>query len=126
MSKPQRGHWVPVVGFVMSMTWVGAISWLMVEFASKAGCVIHFSAAVLGFTFIALGMRRTLPSSTLSQDDLPQPRGRTAGVFDIRVGREGRDGKHGGVQLAGDHRLRHPLRAGCPVVPARGAHWAGG
>eukprot|EP01090_Pellita_catalonica_P023578 TRINITY_DN9799_c0_g1_i1.p1 TRINITY_DN9799_c0_g1~~TRINITY_DN9799_c0_g1_i1.p1 ORF type:complete len:529 (+),score=87.03 TRINITY_DN9799_c0_g1_i1:83-1669(+) len=44
-----------VLSFIMCIMWIAVETWCMVEFATKAGCIMHFKPAVLGFTLLAIG-----------------------------------------------------------------------
>lgn len=36
-----------IVSFVMSIAWIGAISWFMVEWAAAVGCILHVPNVVM-------------------------------------------------------------------------------
>eukprot|EP00005_Dracoamoeba_jomungandri_P001632 CAMPEP_0174251280 /NCGR_PEP_ID=MMETSP0439-20130205/1148_1 /TAXON_ID=0 /ORGANISM="Stereomyxa ramosa, Strain Chinc5" /LENGTH=347 /DNA_ID=CAMNT_0015331551 /DNA_START=641 /DNA_END=1684 /DNA_ORIENTATION=+ len=44
-----------IISFLVCISWIAVITWLMVEFATKTACIISFDEAVLGFTFVAIG-----------------------------------------------------------------------
>eukprot|EP01087_Luapelamoeba_hula_P023446 TRINITY_DN861_c0_g1_i2.p1 TRINITY_DN861_c0_g1~~TRINITY_DN861_c0_g1_i2.p1 ORF type:complete len:559 (+),score=84.05 TRINITY_DN861_c0_g1_i2:294-1970(+) len=50
-----RSKRVYILAFLVCVMWIGAMSWLLVEISSKAGCILEIDPAVLGVTIIAMG-----------------------------------------------------------------------
>merc|ERR1719326_1509774 len=44
-----------VMTFVMSIFWIGVLSYYMVEWASKLGCMLNIHPAIMGCTLLAAG-----------------------------------------------------------------------
>ena len=77
--------------FILAITWVGIFSWLMVEWASLAGCVAGIPPAVMGLTFLAAGT--SVPDLLTSVIVAKQGHGDMAvsssigsNIFDVLVG----------------------------------------
>jgi len=66
----QRHYYVT---FIVSLAWIGAISYFNVEFILKLGCIWRVSALVMGITFLAIGasIPDTLGSTAVARAGKP-------------------------------------------------------
>ena len=44
--------------FTMSIVWIGLLSFFMVDFATRAACVLHIEEIVIGLVVLSVGMPR--------------------------------------------------------------------
>merc|ERR1712054_715086 len=79
------------VSFAMSLVWLTVLSYLMVEFILKLGCLWNLSAVVMGLTFLAMGT--SIPDALGSiavarsgQGDMAVSNAVGSNVFDICLG----------------------------------------
>jgi len=79
------------MGFVMAIVWVGIFSYMMVDWATTAGCVFGIPDAVMGLTFLAAGT--SVPDLLTSVIVAQQGKGDMAvsssigsNIFDVLVG----------------------------------------
>jgi len=79
------------LSFAMSLVWLTVLSYLMVEFILKLGCLWNLSAVVMGLTFLAMGT--SIPDALGSiavarsgQGDMAVSNAVGSNVFDICLG----------------------------------------
>lgn len=89
-ARDKWAKWWPVT-FLVSVAWIGGISYAMVEAARHAGCIVNIPASVLGLTVLAAGT--SVPDALASITVARQGRGDMAvsnalgsNVFDIGLG----------------------------------------
>ncbi len=89
-SHDYNSNWWPLT-FAVSILWISAISYAMVEGARLAGCFIGIPSAVLGLTFLAAGT--SVPDALASvavarngQGDMAVSNAIGSNVFDILLG----------------------------------------
>merc|ERR1711988_1480817 len=77
--------------FIMSMVWIGVLSFFMVTWASKLGCLWHVHPAIMGVTVLAAGT--SVPDAIGSllvardgQGDMAVSNAIGSNVFDILLG----------------------------------------
>lgn len=77
--------------FVMSILWIGALSYFMVAWATKAGCLLGIHPAIMGVTVLAAGT--SVPDAIASllvaadgQGDMAVSNAIGSNVFDILLG----------------------------------------
>jgi len=77
--------------FIMSMVWIGVLSFVMVTWASKLGCLWHIHPAIMGVTVLAAGT--SVPDAIGSllvardgQGDMAVSNAIGSNVFDILLG----------------------------------------
>jgi len=80
-----------VLTFTMSIAWIGILSYYMVEWASKLGCMLNIHPAVMGVTILAAGT--SVPDAIGSllvakngQGDMAVSNAIGSNVFDILLG----------------------------------------
>jgi len=80
-----------ILTFTMSITWIGILSYFMVEWASKLGCLIGIHPAIMGVTVLAAGT--SVPDAIGSlivaregQGDMAVSNAIGSNVFDILLG----------------------------------------
>jgi len=80
-----------VVTFLMSIFWIGVLSYYMVEWASKLGCMLNIHPAIMGCTLLAAGT--SVPDAIGSllvarngQGDMAVSNAIGSNVFDILLG----------------------------------------
>jgi K+-dependent Na+/Ca+ exchanger-like protein len=80
-----------VLTFTMSIMWIGVLSYFMVEWASKLGCMLNIHPAVMGVTILAAGT--SVPDAIGSllvakngQGDMSVSNAIGSNVFDILLG----------------------------------------
>ena len=80
-----------MVSFVMSIVWIGIISWFMVEWCVVIGCILRIPLSVMGVTVLAAGT--SIPDALSSivvakqgQGDMAVANAIGSNVFDIWLG----------------------------------------
>merc|ERR1711988_731361 len=80
-----------VLTFIMSIFWIGVLSYYMVEWASKLGCMLNIHPAIMGCTLLAAGT--SVPDAIGSllvakngQGDMAVSNAIGSNVFDILLG----------------------------------------
>merc|ERR1712167_136915 len=80
-----------VITFTMSIFWIGVLSYYMVEWASKLGCMLNIHPAIMGCTLLAAGT--SVPDAIGSllvakngQGDMAVSNAIGSNVFDILLG----------------------------------------
>ena len=88
--QPRWDKWY-LVSFVMSIAWIGLISWYMVEWCVAIGCILKIPLSVMGVTVLAAGT--SIPDALSSIVVAKQGQGNMAvanaigsNVFDIWLG----------------------------------------
>jgi len=89
-ATPETKHWY-IVTFTMSIVWIGILSYFMVEWASKLGCMLGIHPAIMGVTILAAGT--SVPDAIGSlivaregQGDMAVSNAIGSNVFDILLG----------------------------------------
>ena len=79
------------ITFTMSIFWIGVLSYYMVEWASKLGCMLNIHPAIMGCTLLAAGT--SVPDAIGSlivakngQGDMAVSNAIGSNVFDILLG----------------------------------------
>jgi K+-dependent Na+/Ca+ exchanger-like protein len=80
-----------LVTFLMSIFWIGVLSFYMVEWASKLGCILNIHPAVMGCTLLAAGTSvpdaiGSLLVAKAGQGDMAVSNAIGSNVFDILLG----------------------------------------
>mmetsp|Transcript_47659 Transcript_47659/g.111229 ORF Transcript_47659/g.111229 Transcript_47659/m.111229 type:complete len:155 (+) Transcript_47659:303-767(+) len=75
----------------MSCVWIGALSYLMVTWATKLGCLLHINPAVMGVTVLAAGTSvpdaiASLIVASRGQGNMAVSNAIGSNVFDILLG----------------------------------------
>eukprot|EP00898_Chlorokybus_atmophyticus_P003550 jgi/Chlat1/4196/Chrsp27S04283 len=62
----KRQRWRPyfLLTFIMAIVWMGLICWLLVEWATRVGCILNIPSAFMGVTILAAGT--SLPDTLAS------------------------------------------------------------
>jgi K+-dependent Na+/Ca+ exchanger-like protein len=79
------------VTFIMSILWIGALSYYMVEWAAKLGCLLNIPPAVMGCTLLAAGTSvpdaiGSLLVAKAGKGDMAVSNAIGSNVFDILLG----------------------------------------
>lgn len=89
-TKPRWDKWY-MVSFIMSIVWIGVISWFMVDWCVVIGCVLNVPLSVMGVTVLAAGT--SIPDALSSivvakqgQGDMAVANAIGSNVFDIWLG----------------------------------------
>jgi sodium/potassium/calcium exchanger 5 len=89
-STPDKKGWY-IVTFTMSIIWIGILSYFMVTWASKLGCMLGIHPAIMGVTVLAAGT--SVPDAIGSlivaregQGDMAVSNAIGSNVFDILLG----------------------------------------
>ncbi|KAK3252994.1 hypothetical protein CYMTET_37735 [Cymbomonas tetramitiformis] len=89
-SKPAWQKWYPLT-FAMSILWIGGLTYLMVDWVNRIGCILGVPAVVMGVTVLAAGT--SIPDALGSiavakegQGDMAVSNAIGSNVFDILVG----------------------------------------
>lgn len=89
-GNPGKGKFWPVT-FVLSVLWIGAISYAMVESARMIGCLIGIPSVVMGLTVLAAGTSvpdalASVAVARMGQADMAVSNAIGSNVFDILLG----------------------------------------
>lgn len=79
------------MSFVMSIVWIGGISWYMVEWCGRIGCILQIPSVIMGVTILAAGT--SIPDALSSivvarqgMGDMAVANAIGSNVFDVWVG----------------------------------------
>jgi K+-dependent Na+/Ca+ exchanger-like protein len=89
-GTPETKSWY-IVTFTMSIIWIGILSYFMVEWASKLGCMLNIHPAIMGCTLLAAGTSvpdaiGSLLVAKQGQGDMAVSNAIGSNVFDILLG----------------------------------------
>merc|ERR1719440_1758647 len=89
-TEPETKH-LYIVTFTSSILWIGILSFFMVEWASKLGCMLNIHPAVMGCTLLAAGTSvpdaiGSLLVAKQGQGDMAVSNAIGSNVFDILLG----------------------------------------
>lgn len=90
LPQEKWGNWY-MVSFIVSIGWIGGISWYMVEWAADIGCLLNIPQAIMGVTILAAGT--SIPDALSSivvakqgMGDMAVANAVGSNVFDIWLG----------------------------------------
>jgi len=89
-TEPETKH-LYVVTFISSILWIGILSFFMVSWASKLGCMLNIHPAIMGCTLLAAGTSVPAAIGSLlvakqGQGDMAVSNAIGSNVFDILLG----------------------------------------
>jgi len=89
-TEPETKH-LYIVTFTSSILWIGILSFFMVEWASKLGCMLNIHPAIMGCTLLAAGTSvpdaiGSLLVAKQGQGDMAVSNAIGSNVFDILLG----------------------------------------